>query len=103
MKNQQQQQQQQQTGGRMQPLYVSEPYQNTSAKSSQRHRLTTFCGSLLIIAGGLSIILTTVEIGLALKTWTLVVMDNAIRGIICGVMVSNVLHTLQLRYCATLC
>ena len=88
-----------------QSVYVHVPQQTTPAISSYRRRQSTVCGALLIFAGVLGIILCTVEIAYVVtalqKNWTWsslmetkqlnygVGMENAIRSIICAVVVSK--------------
>jgi len=82
-----------------QPVYISQQYQTASVVTSYRNRQSAVIGTLLIIAGALSIIFNIVDIAVG-SYWTgyysyynyygLSVVSNGVsgHGIWCGIVVS---------------
>ena len=85
--------------GPIQPVYFTQPYQTTSVISSYRHGQSTLSGALLIVAGTLSIIFSIVEMAVISAQLSFGnYIFGILNGIMCGVMVSNLLCRYTLQY-----
>lgn len=92
MKQQQQQQTVVTSAGPIQPVHFDQPYQTISVISSYHHRQSTLIGALMVLAGILSIIFSTVMIAVAVVAkdssyYAAVGMANSGGGIVCGIMI----------------
>jgi len=76
-----------------------QPYQTTSVISSYQRGPSIFSGAMLVIAGTLSVIFSIIELAVvAAQSSFGHYIFGILNGVMCGVVVSNLLYRYTLQY-----